>query len=572
MRSAYIGSLLLCFAGLCLLFLPAVVGQGARELFDPAWGTTPPRTAPTASPTPIPVSIPSINTLPNGETASPLLPGITGGTTLPISIPIRGELRHLLGGDKLSVVDTEEVAAITAANEEMTRQILARFTSVMDAETEDDREERELSTQRQQAEQIFDPIRREAALEPLRLMEAARQNRLKRRAEHEVGADMFYYPRLKEQQFLSAGWCQLFDGHTTFGWEVQDTGHYAGGQFMFGQGEICSDPYHPGMVYTKMPFGDVSLRFDYWTEKDSEVFLLLKTPPNPADLNSSCYTIVLNSERVSRPRGLLLGRHGLSLPELRAKWDRQSDTVKDGEGTWHSARVRIEKETIQVEIDRQSTTYFDTKPIVAGHIAFLVAKGQARFYNIIWQPAQTVAIFDTEDGRETPWRPSNGAGLSGDNASGFRSLGGSVESQAVFGNYVLQMQYFQGNYSGNSSLFVRGLPEQKNSGYEISLQNFPTRLDRETAWGVDAGAFRQRKEARYIRAQDMQWTYLTVAVMDRQLMTWVNGVPVCEMEDKRTLPLPPDTGPYLQPGTIRLTVPENNSLFQFRQLVISPVP
>jgi hypothetical protein len=78
-------------------------------------------------------------------------------------------------------------------------------------------------------------------------------------------------------------------------------------------------------------------------------------------------------------------------------------------------------------------------------------------------------------------------------------------------------------------------------------------------------------DARYIRAQDMQWTHMTVAVMDRQLATWVNGVPVGEMKDRRTTPWPPGTGPFLQPGAIRFSVPDDNTAFQFRRLTVAPV-
>ena len=326
------------------------------------------------------------------------------------------------------------------------------------------------------------------------------------------------------------------------------------------------------MVYTSMPFGDVTLQFDYWAEKDSDVFLLLKTPPNPTDLNSSCYTTVLNSSRSDRPRGLLLGRHGDSLIKLRTTRELWDDPANTEEGTWHSASIRIEDGNIQIWLNGRSViTYFDPEPISAGHIAFLVTKGKARFYNIIWQPRQTIAIFDMEGRRDPPWHVSDEMGFIGNNTSGFRLLSGSVESTDVFGNYVLQMQYYQGDISGRSSLFVRGMPDQADTGYEISLQNFPRRRDRESAVGVDAGAFRYRKNARNVRAQDMQWTHLTIAVIGRQLATWVNGVQVCEIEDRRTTPFPPGTGPYLEPGTIRLTVPENNPSFQFRRLTVSPI-
>jgi hypothetical protein len=146
-----------------------------------------------------------------------------------------------------------------------------------------------------------------------------------------------------------------------------------------------------------------------------------------------------------------------------------------------------------------------------------------------------------------------------------------VESEEVFGNYMLQMQYFQGNNSGRGSLFIRALPGQENTGYEISLQNFPSRKDREAAVGVDAGGFLGAQDARYVRAQDHQWTYLTVVAVDRQIQTWVNGVPVCGVTDRRGVRENAAMGPFLEPGVIRLSVPKENDGFQFRRVIVSPV-
>ena len=560
MRSVCTWSVLSCFAGL-LFFAHVTVGQGTRDLFDPTLGINQQQHQRTPTPAPLP-NIPPKST---GNVPAPL----------PSSVPIGGGLRQLLTRDLPAAADTEMVpppigTSNRETNTETTKQAADKFvSSVLEMETEDEREERELLLLRQRAEQIADPERRAAALEQIVQSETAHRNRLARRTINEAGADLFYVPRLKEQ-YIEAGWCQLFDGHTDFGWKIQNSGHYAGGKFTFGQGEICSDPFDPGMVFTKIPFGDITLRFDYWAEKDSEVFLLMNTPPNPADLNSSCYTFVLNSKRSSRPRGLLLGRHGYTYQDLRTMRERWDDTANHDEGTWHSVRIRVEEGNIQIWLDRRNAiTYFETHPLSAGHIAFLVAEGKARFQNILWQPKQATPVFDTEGRSDSPWRHSDKLELIGENNTGFRLLSGSVESTDVFGNYVLQMQYNQGSISGQSSLFVRSVPDWENTGYEISLQNVPRRRDREVAVGVDAGSFRQIKDARYIRTQDLQWTYLTVAVMDRQLQTWVNGVPVCEIEDRRTIPVP--TGPFLEPGTIRLSVPEDNSSFQFRHLTISPM-
>ena len=452
-----------------------------------------------------------------------------------------------------------------------------RWMSVLEDATEDEREERELQTRRQRIEQITDSVQQQMEMELLQRDEANRQNRLARRQRDEVGADLFYFPRLKEQ-LLQEGWCQLFDGHTDFGWKVQTEGPHGGGKFTFGQGEIVNDPLHPGMVYTEIPFGDIHLRFDYWAEKDSEVLLLLKTPSNPGDLEKSCYTFVLNSSQSNRPRGLLLGRHELSIADLRAVrelWDNPTNTE---EGSWHSVQVKTEGNDIQFWMDRRpATSYFDRESIRTGHVGFLVTKGRVRFQNILWRPSLSVSIFDTDNIIPgTPWQVLEGGEFTGNASSAFRLLTGSVESKEVYKDYILQMQYIQRNNSGRSSLFVRSLPGRVDTGYEISLQNFPLRKDRETAVGVDAGGFLNIKNARYIRAQDRQWTYLTVAAMGRQIQTWVNGVPVCSIHDRRTVresvPTDRQRDPFLGPGTIRFSVPPENTEFQFRHLTVSPIP
>jgi len=227
---------------------------------------------------------------------------------------------------------------------------------------------------------------------------------------------------------------------------------------------------------------------------------------------------------------------------------------------------------------RTATPYFIEEPLPPGHVGFLVTRGQVRIQHVLWRPSQPNAIFDVDSATSAasapPWRRFEGSNLDvvtdpqgGHNV--FRLHAGSVESREVYTNYVLQMQYRQGHTSGRSSLFVRSLPGRQHTGYEISLQNFPRRQDRETDRGVDAGGFLGIKDARYIRVQDQEWNHLTAVVMGRQMKTWVNGVPVCYIEDRRTISTP--TGPFLGPGTIRFSVPPENTDFQFRHLTVAPV-
>ena len=600
MRCIFPLSFRLCCVGLFLFLVHSILGQGTIDLIDltPKQPSTSPTQTP-AMPTPsgqpgrvlIPISPESRNV------ATPNPSGIpSGGVSSPFSVPVTTPFSVPVGlGNQSSGISVstsnsdvappaqpaQPAAVSDVQGISSTRPPVDKSTSsVLEDMTEDERVERELLTRRQQIESIADPERRETELEQMQQIELRRKDWLARRQMHEEGADLFYFPRLKEQ-FLKDGWCQLFDGHTPFGWKIQTEGPYGGGKFTFGQDEIRSDPRHPGLVYTQMPFGDVSLRFDYWAEKDSEVFLLVKTPPNPAGLNTSCYTFILNSSHSTRPRGLLFDRHEMTLAELRTMRESWDVPTSQEEGTWHSARVKVEGNNLYFWMDKRAPmTYFVPDTIQSGHIAFLVTKGEVRFQNILWQPAHAALVFDMESlTGEIPWQLLEGGDFHGnDNNSGFHLFSGSVESKEVYDNYVIQMQYFQGNNAGRSSLFIRSLPGQENTGYEISLQNFPTRRDREAVRGVDAGGFPRMMDARYVRAQDQQWTSLTVLAMDRQIQTWVNGVPVCEVTDRRNVRenVPTDKidrtkDPFLQPGTIRFTVPKDNGEFQFRRLTVSPV-
>ncbi|MDR3233596.1 MAG: DUF1080 domain-containing protein [Planctomycetaceae bacterium] len=437
--------------------------------------------------------------------------------------------------------------------------------SFFETKTEDDRLDGEIRAARRRAAAIAAPERKAAELKAVQQREEARKNWLERRSIAEQGAELFVIPKLRNE-YLKGGWCQLFDGQTSFGWQIQNNGHYAGGQFAFENGEIKSDPYHPGLLFTKAQFGNLTLRFDYKADADAEVMLLLKTPPNPNDLYSSCYSIILQSATRNRFCGLILGRQDYSI---------NTEPSRQDGGEWRSVTVQVDNSQLQFWIDRQNpVTYIDAKPIRYGHIGFLVAKGRASFRNILWKPSAPIRLFDADNDLQKTWRPLPKELQFADSAAEpghYRMSGGPgvVETLETFGNFVLQLEYYSGITSSRSGLFVRSRPGEAETGYEVSLQNFPTRQDRESSVGVDAGSFRGIKDARYVRATDGIWNYLTLSVTDRHCQTWINGVPVCEITDNRRKKEHSTAGPFLEPGTLQFFAPQAGTSVQFRNLKIS---
>ncbi|MDR1925586.1 MAG: DUF1080 domain-containing protein [Planctomycetaceae bacterium] len=415
------------------------------------------------------------------------------------------------------------------------------------------------------------------------------------------GADIFVVDKLVQltTQSLEDGWCNLFDGKTLFGWRTQTQGHYGGGRFHVYNGEIQSDPYHPGLLYTTNQFGDSTISLDYCADADSEVFLLYRTSPDPNDLKSSCYTIVLNSSDSNRPRGTIFGRAQLDIEQVRAVETESLNNKKNKtKKIWRTARIQGDGNTFTCTIDQHLPVVFtDPMPIGRGYVGLLVTKGKVSFRNIIWQPNSMNSLFDGIE-LDSTWRCNQSnltMSVGNDYAIQLRGGTGVAESVIEHDDFVLQCEYRINTTSGKLGLFFRSNLKKDKSGYEISLQNFPTRVDRDEIFGVDAGSFANRKSARYVGASDLKWNFLTLVAVDRHFQTWINGIPVCELTDKSPLPkkiqttnnqnvnendknkdnpdeyMIPTNSEYHRKGTLQFHIPISNSSIDIRQIRISKI-
>ncbi|MDR2170165.1 MAG: DUF1080 domain-containing protein [Planctomycetaceae bacterium] len=421
-----------------------------------------------------------------------------------------------------------------------------------------------------------------------------------RQAEALKGADIFRIDAAAQlsQRYLEDGWCNLFDGKTLFGWRVQDGGFYGGGRFTVENGEICSDPYYPGLLYTTNQFGDSTIVFEFCADKEAEVFFLYRTSPNPRDLNSSCYAVVLKSSDSKRPRGTILGRVKLDSEQIESMNKNNPENVNESENEtkemWQRVRFSCDSGVISCSIDNQlPTTLIDAAPLGRGYIGLLVTRGKARFRNIIWRPASSISLFDGID-VDVAWRYKRSEKFTvaaANTAIQFRGGPGVVESIELFSDFVLQFEYKINNVYGKAGLFFRANPREEKTGYELSLQNFPTRNDRDNFFAIDAGSFIGKKSGRFVGAEDMQWNYFTLVAVDRQFQTWVNGVAVCEMTDKSKLPktvvvvsardsidgkeivdyAPPEKNEFHKTGTIQFHLPTENSNFDVRNIKITKI-
>jgi hypothetical protein len=427
-----------------------------------------------------------------------------------------------------------------------------------------------------------------------------RKQFLARQAEMLIGADVFKIDSSVQlsQNYLDDGWCNLFDGKTLFGWRVQDNGFYGGGHFSVVNGEIHSDPKYPGLLYTTNQFGDSTISLEFCADENTELFLLYRTSPNPRDLHTSCYTIVLNSSDRKRSRGTILGRIKLDneqsyLMNSKNNQNNSNEPEYEQNEVWHRVIIGCEGGALSCTIDRQlPTTLVDSSPIGRGYIGLLVTRGKTRFRNIMWRPRTSVLLFDGID-FDASWRYKRETVTVTTNRMTLQLRGGPgvIESLESFSDFMLQFEYRIANISGKAGLFFRANPRVEKSGYEISLQNFPTRKDRDDFFAIDAGSFVGRKSGRYVGAEDMQWNYFTLTAVDRQFQTWINGILVCEMTDKSKNPkmitvvntketvdgkeildyMLPQKDEFHKNGTIQFYAPTDSSNIDIRNIRITKI-
>ncbi|MGL4595719.1 MAG: 3-keto-disaccharide hydrolase [Thermoguttaceae bacterium] len=404
--------------------------------------------------------------------------------------------------------------------------------------------------------------------------EAQRKQWLARRAESEAGADFFELPlslNLTKQQ-LKDGYINLFDGKSDLGWQVRSEGLYGGGRFFISDNVIESDPKYPGMFYSTNSFGDMILEFEFQSEPDAEVYLLLRTPLTPDDLKSSCYSIVLNSTKVNNTRGTILGRLDSLLGTTPIPSNEQSTHQKKiNEGEWHRVIARFEGGNLQLLFDdKETTNLFEGAPIPSGHICFLVSKGRARFRNIRGVPGAALSLFDGIHIDESLWnlpKPPMTWTVSLDNTIVLTGGPGILESVGKYKNFILQFDY--NSFSGESPprLFFHATAGEPQTGYELSLQTFPSRAARDKALGVDVGGFYGLKNARYLKLDEYSWHSVTLLVNNGLFQTWVNGVPVNEMTIS-----PSAIDPKKESGTFQFFSPNADSTLQLRNIRVTTLP
>lgn len=354
------------------------------------------------------------------------------------------------------------------------------------------------------------------------------------------------------QEQIAAGWIQLFDGETTFGWEPIGRAKWA-----VTDGVLHSDGGKPGWLVTTSEFADFILRFEYRMRKGG--------------LSRVCY-------RRNRMGEGVAPAFGSGAPKLSRK---QAGFIPN---VWQPAVIRAQGD-IQIAT-LQGAKWFDStdakfpdpmRGFRRGTIAFAADSSAGRpveLRNICIKPLGLKPIFNGKDlsgwkvfpGKKSVFTVTKDGELSVMNGPG------DLQTEKTWADFCLQLDVMTHGEGLNSGVFFRCIPGQFTQGYESQIKNAWKDGDRTKPVDYGTGGIYRRQPARKVVSDDKQWLTKTLIATGRHMAVWVHGYPVTDWTDPRPLADNPRKGCRLAAGAISLQGHDPTTNLSFRNIRIAEYP
>lgn len=363
-------------------------------------------------------------------------------------------------------------------------------------------------------------------------------------------------PNTLSSQEIADGWILLFDGETDFGWKAASKANWkvAGGMISVSEGE-------KGLLCTTSEFGDYVLKVDFRAEKNTNSGVFLRTPATPTNPTADCYELNIAPDDNPFPTGGFVGRQ---------KSDGGHTT-----GDWQTFEVAAEGAHFTVKLDgKQVLDYVDPKPLARGLIGLQLNSGPVAFRNIKLKPLGLKPIFNGRD--LTGWKTYPGKQskytVTPKGELNVKNGPGQLESEAQFGDFVLQLEVFSNGKQLNSGIFFRSIPGDFSNGYESQIQNGYKDGDRTRPVDFGTGAIYRRQKARKVVSNDFEWFAKTLVVSGDHIGVWVNGYPVTDWTDTRPASPNPRQGLRREAGTLIIQGHDPTTDLSFRNLRAAELP
>jgi hypothetical protein len=366
-------------------------------------------------------------------------------------------------------------------------------------------------------------------------------------------ADDAAKPNTLTPKEIAEGWILLFDGDTTFGWQIDGDARVKDGVLEVGGDKRAS-------VRCTTQFRD----FDLSLQTSGPARLFFDTAGTLGSLALSPAKTAIKLQARAAPGGTF----GLL------------QNIQDGSGGIQLAEV--------------SLSYPDSSP--TGLYLEVPAGERLRLSDVRLKPVGLKHLFNGKDlagWREFPGRKSKFS-VTPEGWLNIKNGNGDLQTEGQWADFVLQIECRCNGDHLNSGVFFRCRPREYQQGYEAQIHNHFTKepqkeytieeydpttnelkekkKERFAATDYGTGAIYRRQPARREAAKDREWFTMTVAVQGRHMATWVNGIQVTDWTDNRPRKDNARNGCYLEKGPISLQGHDPTTDIGFRNIRIAELP
>jgi hypothetical protein len=326
---------------------------------------------------------------------------------------------------------------------------------------------------------------------------------------------------------------------------------------------------------TNSEFADYELHVEFKAPAATNSGIFLRTPREPSDPAKDCFELNIAPPDNPFPTGSLVGRikvlDGLmtnagitNVGKLKLGiWDNQ----------WHAFTVKLQGSHVTITVDGRAYNYVDPNHVTRGRIGLQFREGPVAFRNIRLRPlglkpmlsGKDLAGWRTDETKQAKFTP---AGQELHVTGG----PGELETEAAYGDFVMQLDCFVDGDGLNSGVFFRSIPGDFANGYESQIQNAVKDNDPTKPADAGTGAIYRRTTARSVVSKDHEWFTKTIVATGPHFAVWVDGYQVTDWTDDRPPHENPRSGLRLEPGTISLQAHDPTTNLRFRNLRIAELP
>ncbi len=381
--------------------------------------------------------------------------------------------------------------------------------------------------------------------------------------EFEIDAETLLASTLTPAQ-LEDGWVRLDDGQSLFGWLVVGKANWnvRDGIIEVSQGERS-------YLCTSFQLADYEFKVDFRASAQTNSGIFLRTPLQPENVEDESLELNIAPTDNPFPTGSLVQRQKLEPDQLNAAQGKPFDPTQ-----WHTYHVRLVGGDVEIQLDGKTILQMSGIPSQdTGHISLQHNEGKVEFRNVLLKPLQGKALKLGTDWQDD-WQKSEkeGAQMAVEPSDdGLRLTGGlgQLQSKTDHDDFFLRASYTLAQPEVNSGIFFRCIRDNMLDGYECQVNHAVEEGDPMRPADAGAGAIFRRQAARVVVGDGTSKTFMSILVSGPQIVTWVNGLPICDFTDTREPDENPRRGLRTDAGPISLQSHDPKSDVTFHSLEVT---